>query len=112
MHTIFQFVQQPHVTFNELVYKQKSEQLQMTKFANRYRREVTTMLPELPQSDMSPGALVPITDACYPFVNTSNHQFFSPGYNPGYPEGTYTNNTDCVVVIEGLWLFPFYKRQH
>ncbi|CAH1116712.1 unnamed protein product, partial [Phaedon cochleariae] len=38
----------------------------------------------------------PIAEACKPFVNVSNNQFFSPGY----PADTYTNNTDCVVVLE------------
>ncbi|XP_049826547.1 neuropilin and tolloid-like protein 2 isoform X2 [Aethina tumida] len=64
--------------------------------ANRYKREVTTMLPEMPQGDMSADPTLPLTDPCYPFVDISNHQFFSPGY----PADTYTNNTDCVVVIE------------
>lgn len=56
------------------------------------------MLPEMPQGDMSADPTLPLTDPCYPFVDISNHQFFSPGY----PADTYTNNTDCVVVIEGL----------
>ncbi|CAH1111293.1 unnamed protein product [Psylliodes chrysocephalus] len=38
----------------------------------------------------------PIAGACKPFVNVTNNQFFSPGY----PAETYTNNTDCVVVLQ------------
>ncbi|CAG9859663.1 unnamed protein product [Phyllotreta striolata] len=38
----------------------------------------------------------PVLEACKPFVNVTNNQFFSPGY----PAETYTNNTDCVVVLQ------------
>lgn len=81
---------------------------------DRYKRELTTILPELPQGDMNTdNQLVPITDPCYPFVNISNKQFFSPGY----PSETYTNNTDCVLVLEGefyivLLLYSLIRRKN
>nr|CAH7726268.1 unnamed protein product [Callosobruchus chinensis]CAI5830285.1 unnamed protein product [Callosobruchus analis] len=41
----------------------------------------------------------PIPDACRPFVNVSaTAKVF---YSPGYPADTYTNNTECVLVLRG-----------
>ncbi|XP_056635302.1 neuropilin and tolloid-like protein 1 [Diorhabda sublineata] len=38
----------------------------------------------------------PVQEACKPFVNVTNNQFFSPGY----PGETYTNNTNCFLVVQ------------
>ncbi|XP_074027346.1 neuropilin and tolloid-like isoform X2 [Leptinotarsa decemlineata] len=55
---------------------------------DRYRRKASDSVPQLSKE--------PVQEACKPFVNVTNNQFFSPGY----PADNYTNNTDCVLVLE------------
>jgi hypothetical protein len=73
---------------------------------DRYTRELTTvMFPEMPQSDdASVVPDIPKTDPCYrfKFEGMDKHEFYSPGFED---KPNYTNNTNCVRVLEGEFLF-------